>query len=167
MPGTGWTAPRTWVAGEVVTAALLNTHVRDNLLAIGDPGVWTSFTGTLGLTQGVSLTASSPTADYTQIGKLVKGNVLAAITSAGTAAQQLQVTLPVSPRRNTSPFTIGTFTYLDASPGTFYQGSVAFLGTGAQARFFCNAQTDVFGKAPAITAASGDFLAFSFAYEAA
>lgn len=28
-----WTAPRTWVAGEVVTAALLNTHVRDNLLS--------------------------------------------------------------------------------------------------------------------------------------
>ena len=27
-----WTAPRTWVAGETVTAALMNTHVRDNLL---------------------------------------------------------------------------------------------------------------------------------------
>ena len=27
-----WTAPRTWVTGEVVTAALLNTHVRDNLI---------------------------------------------------------------------------------------------------------------------------------------
>lgn len=26
-----WTAPRTWAAGEVVTAALLNTHLRDNL----------------------------------------------------------------------------------------------------------------------------------------
>lgn len=25
-----WTAPRTWVTGEVVTAALLNTHIRDN-----------------------------------------------------------------------------------------------------------------------------------------
>lgn len=25
-----WTTPRTWVAGEIVTAALLNTHVRDN-----------------------------------------------------------------------------------------------------------------------------------------
>lgn len=24
-----WTAPRTWVTGEVVTAALLNTHLRD------------------------------------------------------------------------------------------------------------------------------------------
>ena len=27
-----WTAPRTWVVGEVLTAALLNTHLRDNLL---------------------------------------------------------------------------------------------------------------------------------------
>jgi len=29
-----WTAPRTWVSGEVMTSALLNTHVRDNLLAL-------------------------------------------------------------------------------------------------------------------------------------
>lgn len=27
-----WTAPRTWVSGETLTAALMNTHVRDNLL---------------------------------------------------------------------------------------------------------------------------------------
>lgn len=26
-----WTAPRTWVTGELVTASLMNTHVRDNL----------------------------------------------------------------------------------------------------------------------------------------
>jgi len=30
----GWTAPRTWVTGEVVTAAIMNTHVRDNLNAL-------------------------------------------------------------------------------------------------------------------------------------
>ena len=29
-----WTQPRTWVAGELVTAAIMNTHVRDQLLAI-------------------------------------------------------------------------------------------------------------------------------------
>ena len=29
---TAWTAPRTWVAGELVTASIMNTHVRDNLL---------------------------------------------------------------------------------------------------------------------------------------
>jgi len=28
-----WTSPRTWVTGEVVTAAIMNTHVRDNLNA--------------------------------------------------------------------------------------------------------------------------------------
>jgi hypothetical protein len=27
-----WTAPRTWVTDEVVSASQLNTHVRDNLL---------------------------------------------------------------------------------------------------------------------------------------
>lgn len=29
-----WTSPRTWVAGEILTAALLNTHVRDNELIL-------------------------------------------------------------------------------------------------------------------------------------
>jgi hypothetical protein len=29
-----WTAPRTWVTGEVVTASQMNTHVRDNLNAL-------------------------------------------------------------------------------------------------------------------------------------
>ena len=32
-----WTTPRTWVAGEVVTAAIMNTHVRDNLSALRSP----------------------------------------------------------------------------------------------------------------------------------
>ena len=26
-----WTTPRTWSAGELVTATMMNTHVRDNL----------------------------------------------------------------------------------------------------------------------------------------
>lgn len=30
-----WTAPRTWTDGELVTAAIMNPHVRDNLLAAG------------------------------------------------------------------------------------------------------------------------------------
>jgi len=34
-----WTEPRTWVSGEQTTAALLNTHLRDNLDSLGrDPG---------------------------------------------------------------------------------------------------------------------------------
>jgi hypothetical protein len=29
-----WTTPRTWVAGELVTASMMNTHVRDNMNAV-------------------------------------------------------------------------------------------------------------------------------------
>lgn len=32
-----WSAPRTWVEAENVTAALLNTHLRDQLIALKDP----------------------------------------------------------------------------------------------------------------------------------
>ena len=32
MVDVAWTAPRTWVTAEVVTASLLNTHLRDNML---------------------------------------------------------------------------------------------------------------------------------------
>jgi hypothetical protein len=38
----GWTAPRTWTTGEVVTAAILNAHVRDDLLETGPAKVTTA-----------------------------------------------------------------------------------------------------------------------------
>lgn len=36
-----WTAPRTWVTAEIVTASVMNTHVRDNLLETA-PGIATT-----------------------------------------------------------------------------------------------------------------------------
>jgi len=32
-----WTTPRTWVTRELVTAAIMNAHVRDNLSALKSP----------------------------------------------------------------------------------------------------------------------------------
>jgi len=32
-----WTTPRTWVTGELITATLMNAHIRDNLSALKDP----------------------------------------------------------------------------------------------------------------------------------
>lgn len=32
-----WTTPRTWTDGELVTAAIMNPHIRDNFNAIGQP----------------------------------------------------------------------------------------------------------------------------------
>jgi hypothetical protein len=37
-----WTAPRTWVIAELVTAAMLNTHLRDNLLELAPTKVTTA-----------------------------------------------------------------------------------------------------------------------------
>ena len=37
-----WTAPRTWVTGETVTAALMNVHLRDNLLETSAAAVTTA-----------------------------------------------------------------------------------------------------------------------------
>lgn len=34
---TSWTTPRTWSTGELVTASIMNTHVRDNLNALKSP----------------------------------------------------------------------------------------------------------------------------------
>jgi len=34
---TGWTTPKTWTTGEALLAADLNTHLRDNLLALKGP----------------------------------------------------------------------------------------------------------------------------------
>jgi hypothetical protein len=57
-----WTTPRTWVAGETVTAALLNTHVRDNLNMVvqsatsGAGAILQSGTDTVSLSAAVTAT---------------------------------------------------------------------------------------------------------------
>jgi len=38
-----WTAPRTWVVGELVTAAIMNTHIRDNFSYLKDLGTYSIF----------------------------------------------------------------------------------------------------------------------------
>lgn len=63
-----WTAPRTFVAGEVETAAIFNAHLRDNLLFLkSGVGLVTSVTAavgpTVGATELVVATAPAFTAD--------------------------------------------------------------------------------------------------------
>lgn len=70
-----WTAPRTWASGEIVTAANLNTHVRDNLLYLitklvrVNVALTYASTVTIGNTEATVLTmavtdALFPTTDY-------------------------------------------------------------------------------------------------------
>jgi hypothetical protein len=86
-----WTTPRTWVAGEVVTAALMNTHVRDNLKAIGDG--WTSYTPTLG---GWTLGNGTLTGSWRQAGKLTFYKIFYTVGSTDTLSGTLTFALPAS-----------------------------------------------------------------------
>lgn len=81
-----WTAPRTWVAGETVTAALMNTHVRDNLKALGDP--WTSYTPTL---VGMTIGNGAVVAKYLSAGKFTVVRVW--LTAGGTTAYTAAITI--------------------------------------------------------------------------
>jgi len=49
-----WTTPRTWTTGELVTAAIMNTHVRDNLNVVNTSTVQGIIGGT-----GAAITAGS------------------------------------------------------------------------------------------------------------
>lgn len=109
-----WTTPRTWVAGETVTAALMNTHVRDNLSALQPGGAaWTSvtfsagnFTG--GGTQTWTLTSGDQdTFRYVEIGKTMIVQVVLLTTSVGgTAHPELRLTIPNG--RTTASTSAGT-----------------------------------------------------------
>ena len=53
-----WTTPRDWATGELVTAAMMNAHVRDNLKALGPvvAGIVTGSTGAI--SSGTTATCS-------------------------------------------------------------------------------------------------------------
>ena len=81
-----WTTPRTWVAGETVTASLMNTHVRDNLNAIAAVGIdgWTDYSGSATWTGSTNPTYTVVRAEYAQLGKTVIYQFRMTYTSGGT-----------------------------------------------------------------------------------
>jgi hypothetical protein len=86
-----WTDPRTWVAGEKPSASTLNTHIRDNFKAIGDP--WTSYTVTLGNSTPGNGTL---TGNYIQAGKLVAFRIQFILGSTSAITGSPTFTLPVA-----------------------------------------------------------------------
>lgn len=77
-----WTSPRTYVAGELVTAAILNTDIRDNLLALS---TWVSFTPTwTGSGSNPSIGNGTLTGKYVRAGQLVIFDITLVIGSTTT-----------------------------------------------------------------------------------
>lgn len=83
-----WTTPRTWVAGEVPTAAIMNAHVRDNLNALKDPPQAVAENWNVALsttsTSFVNMTGVEATVTTTG-GRLLIGFTISASATGGTS----------------------------------------------------------------------------------
>lgn len=158
-----WTAPRTWVAGEVPTAATFNTHVRDNFKAIGD--AWAAYVPTYG---GITAIGNAVvTARYIQAGKHVEGLFKIVVGSTTTfAAADITVTLPVPGA--TVDIAVGTGLLFDASAGAPSRTpAVGLLLGGASAVLLVQEGGNGITNLLPWTWANGDILGCSFSYEAA
>lgn len=162
-----WTAPRTWIAGEVVSAALMNTHVRDNLLEVGPSNTgsaWSTWSPTLS-----NLTVTASTARYKQIGKTVHFVYSGTINTV--TAGLLSVSLPVPQNTAMNSLTIGTATAVD-NGGSIFTGSCSIdpatnnifgygaAGIGAGASWAA-------GTSIPIAWSAADIIRFTGCYEAA
>jgi hypothetical protein len=79
-----WTSPRTWVASEIVTAAVMNTHVRDNLTELRTDATALAAKET-NVVQGSTATPSSTATDTTW----VDSGLTVTITPTAAASQVL------------------------------------------------------------------------------
>ncbi len=162
-----WTDPRTWVAGETITAALFNTHVRDNFKVIGDP--WTEYTPTWA--GGSAIGNGTMVGRYTQAGQRVDFYVTITMGSTTTfGAGAWTLTLPVAAVANRAwAFTGHAY---DTSAGS--SNSFPILGTIVPGNSVVNLRCDsttagngmrnVLNTNP-FTWASGDVLFVGGTYE--
>lgn len=128
--------PKTWVSGDVLTAAQMNAELRDALLGafpLGPPDVaWTAWTPTLA---NLTLGNGTRTAVYYRVGRLIVYSfklVLGSTSAMGTAPT---FTLPVAPA--VTPygvfFPLGYANYYDNATNN-YPG-VVILSSGSIVAF--------------------------------
>lgn len=154
-----WTAPRTWVAGEVVTAGMLNTHVRDNLLALGDPTI-----AAYGPPAVIGVATSS---DFGRVSYLNRrARVEFKFTMSGVPTGALQISLPVTA---TTPLgigpaaTIGAVTGIRAGVG-YFNGNV-YLVNSTTAGFVGSTGNNLWQPGAPATWAPGDSAGGYLEYE--
>lgn len=157
-----WTTPLDWVAGKM-TAVNLNTHVRDNFLAIGGP--WSSYSPTLAQGVSTNITKTVTHAKYLEIGNFGFCQVRLDITGAGTSGSAVTITTPWTMAETN--LTIGSGTYIDTGTA-FYRGGVQQLSstTVTIVRDSASSGNGV-GSSPAFAVANTDVFMASFFCELA
>ena len=134
MAYSNMTNPRTWTTGETVTAAIMNTHIRDNQDAMFPNGDnWDTWT------QSVSNITLSGTevSRYTRIGDLIFCYYKIEFdASGGPLSTDVGIGLPETPSTNyADDEPIGQLLCRDSSAGTSYPGLVVLRSSDDRAGF--------------------------------
>jgi hypothetical protein len=160
--------PRTWVAGEVVTALEMNTEIRDPLTGI--QAAWTAWTPTF--SSGLTVGNGTLTGSYLQVGKKVtcRMSFTFGSTSAVTAPR-LQFPVAINSTYAVNHALAGSAFFFDTSATGRFAGLPMVNDTTTSsvgAIYFLNVASGG-GVAAAVpmTWATGDLLTCSFVYEAA
>ena len=162
--------PKTWVAGDVLTAAQLNAELRDALLAAFPLSVnaWTAYTPTL--TQLGAVTKTVDYARYQRVGRWITVELSLTATGAGTAANPILVGLPVAAASLPLLQTLGIMNFFDASTGLRHVAT-ANRDTASTLSFLSTVSTanSLFGSGGAfgLAMAAGDVISVAATYEAA
>lgn len=124
-------------------------------------GAWTTYTPTF--TQSATITKTVNYAGYIRVGRMVKGTFHMTASSAGTAANIIQVGLPVSILATVpNELAVGAGTVIDVSA----TNQVGMLGVRSVTDVGFLMAAGYVGTSVAITIASGDQVTGEFGYPA-
>lgn len=158
------TTPRTWTTAELVTAAMLNTEVRDALTGI--QAAWTAYTPTwTAATTNPTLGNGTLVGSYLQVGNTVLWKFDLTFGSTTTAGSGNYVfTLPVTHATVTQghPMGLATITNAGVKPGN------ANLNTGSTVYIVrASTETLISGAGAGAAWATGHLVSVTGWYEAA
>jgi hypothetical protein len=158
------TTPATWAAGEIPTAAKMNTEIRD--FAAGSQAAWDTYTPLwTATTTSPTLGNGTMTGSYNQVGKTVRFRiriVLGSTTTVGSGTYFF--TLPVTSTLAASD--VVCFAALLDSSAPARAARTGIVNTASTFFLLDNAGIVVSNAAPWVWA-SGDIISITGVYEAA
>lgn len=158
-----WSTPKTWVAPSVPTAGDLNTHLRDQLNAIG--GTWTSYTPTWTSSGSPAVGNGSLTGYYMQAGKLIHARIRLLIGSSTTISTGIYTFALPAPAAALQYECLGSAHMYDDSAGNYYPGIAYRPGTSSACSLVFG--TARWSAAAPVAPAQNDVIAVNLSYEAA
>lgn len=157
-----YTVPRTWTAGETVTAAMMNTHVRDQFRELGL--AWTSYTPTIG---GWTKNNGTTTGAFIEFGKLIIFRARYTVGSTDTISGGLTMTLPVAAADAVVGDPIGVAGLVDISASSYRAWQTILDDVGGGDVRFRDATGNALNPTTPWTWATGDIISINGSYEAA